>query len=180
MRPYNKFSNQKNSDSIRKNREIREREVRLIDATGENVGVVSIDEALNLAREAGLDLLEISPTTAPSVCKIMDYGKWSYEQQKKKTQAKKKQKTMDLKELKFSSHIEEHDYQVKLKNAKKFFDHGDKVKFSLRFKGREIANKQAAKELFTRIVEDLEGIAKIDQQPQMQGRNMLMILSPEN
>ena len=160
------------------NEEIREKEVRLIDETGENVGVVSIADALNRAANAGFDLIEISPNAAPPVCKILDYGKFKYEEQKRKQEAKKKQKIVQVKELKIRPMIETHDYDVKIKQATKFLQSGDKVKFTLRFKGRESSNMGAAFELMSKVKEDLELVAKVDVEPKMEGRQMMMLLSP--
>lgn len=178
MRNFNNSRFSKDKDTVRKNREIRAKEVRLINEKGDNIGVVSIQEAQKMANEAKLDLLEISPNTNPPVCKIMDYGKYNYEQQKKKAQAKKKQKVVELKELKFSPNIEKHDYDVKLKKAKQFLESGNKVKFSVRFKGREITHKEEGKKVFENVIEDLKDHAQIDLQPKFEGRNMVMILSP--
>ncbi len=160
------------------NENIREDEVRLIDENGENVGVVSIEVALSKAENAGLDLIEISPNAKPPVCKVLDYGKYKYEEQKRKHEAKKKQKTVNVKELKIRPMIEAHDYDVKIKQATKFLKSGDKVKFTLRFKGRETSNMKAAFDLMNKVKDDLELIAKVDAQPKMEGRQMMMLLSP--
>lgn len=163
----------------RANAEITATQVRLILANGETAGVVGIKEALARAEEAGLDLIEISPNAEPPVCKVLDYGKYKYEMQKKKAEARKKQKVVELKEIKISPSIETHDYDVKLKNAKRFLEDGNKVKFSLRFKGREIAYHKMAEDLMARICQDLELLSKVEQQPKIDGRQMMMVLSPK-
>lgn len=159
------------------NEDIKVKEVRLIDETGENRGIMSIKEALSLAEEAGLDLIEISPQANPPVCKILDYGKYKYEVQKRKNEAKKNQKIVETKELKLRPMIDTHDYEVKIKQAKKFLSQGNKVKFTMRFKGREAAGDMGLKVL-QNILEDLESLIKIDSEPKMEGRQMIMIVSP--
>ena len=166
------------ADGPRINREIKAKEVRLINYNGENLGVVSISEALNIAQEVGLDLIEISPQVTPPVCKVLDYGKYKYELQKKKNEAKKNQKVVSIKELKLRPMIETHDYEVKLKQAKKFLSQGDKVKFTMRYKGREMSANDMGKEILNKLVEDLEGLCKIDAAPKMEGKQMFMIVSP--
>lgn len=165
-------------DGPRINEGIREKEVRLINENGDNVGVVGIKEALSMAVEAGLDLIEISPNAAPPVCKILDYGKYKYEAQKRKNEAKRNQKVVNIKELKLRPVIEEHDYQVKLKQAKKFLKEGDKVKFTMRYKGREMSANDMGKSVLSKLLEDLEGLCKVDSEPKMDGRQMMMIVSP--
>jgi len=165
-------------DGPRINEGIKEKEVRLIDENGDNVGVVPIKEALSLAQEAGLDLIEISPNAAPPVCKILDHGKYKYEVQKRKNEAKKNQKVVSIKELKLRPMIEEHDYQVKLKQAKKFLKEGDKVKFTMRYKGREMSANDMGKAILNRLLEDLEGICKVDSEPKTDGRQVMMVVSP--
>ncbi|MFI3242414.1 MAG: translation initiation factor IF-3 [Alphaproteobacteria bacterium] len=171
------FSNTppKKNDGPRINLEIKEKEVRLIDHNGENHGAVSIRMALDMAEAAGLDLIEISPNSNPVVCKILDYGKYRYEMQKKKSEAKKNQKIIEIKEIKIRPQIDVHDYEVKLKQAKKFLSQGDKVKFSIRFRGRE--NPQSGKELLDKVLEDLEGLYKMESPAKLDGRNMMMIVS---
>lgn len=164
-------------DGPRINEEIRVKEVRLIDETGENRGIVSIKEALELAAEADLDLIEISPQANPPVCKILDYGKYKYEIQKRKNEAKKNQKIVETKELKLRPMIETHDYEVKIKQAKKFLSQGNKIKFTMRFKGREAASDMGLKVL-QNILDDLESLIKVDSEPKMEGRQMIMIISP--
>lgn len=143
------------------------------------IGVVKLEDALERANEAGLDLLEVSPNAAPPVCKLIDYGKYRYEQQKKANIARKKQKIIQLKELKMRPTIEEHDYQVKMKAARKFLEAGDKVKFTMRFRGREVAHQDVGMEVFNRIKDELIGLAKIESQPRMEGRQMIMIVAPD-
>ena len=150
----------------------------MIDETGANRGVVNIKEALMLANEAGLDLIEISPQAVPPVCKIFDYGKFKYELQKKKNEAKKNQKVVNIKELKLRPMIDTHDYEVKLKQARKFFAQGDKVKFTMRFKGREMSANDMGKEVLNRLVEDLEGVCKVESEPKLEGRQMTMVVAP--
>lgn len=153
--------------------------MRLIDKNGDNHGVVPIREALQLASEAGLDLIEISPQAVPPVCKILDFGKYKYELQKRKAEAKKNQKIIEIKELKLRPMIDTHDYEVKLKQAKKFLGEGNKVKFTMRFKGREMNTSQLGQEVLHRILDDLEGSYKLDSEPKMEGRQMSMLISPE-
>lgn len=136
------------------------------------------DKAIEMARDVGLDLVEVSPNAKPPVCKILDYGKYKYEQQKKAAEARKKQKTVDVKELKMRPTIEEHDYQVKLKKAKEFLDDGDKVKFSIRFRGREMAHQDVGREVMERLLGDLKEMCKAELSPKMEGRQMIMILAP--
>lgn len=166
------------ADGPRINREIKAKEVRLINYNGENMGVVSLSEAISIAQEVGLDLIEISPQVNPPVCKVLDYGKYKYEQQKKKNEARKNQKIVNIKELKLRPMIETHDYDVKVKQAKKFLSQGDKVKFTMRFKGRELNSSELGKEILDKLLEDLEGLCKIDAAAKMEGKQMFMIVSP--
>ena len=166
------------SDGPRINENIKAKQVRLIDETGENRGVVSIKEALSIADEAGLDLIEISPQANPPVCKVLDFGKYKYEVQKRKNEAKKNQKVVNIKELKLRPAIDTHDYEVKLKQAKKFLSQGDKVKFTMRFKGRELSANNMGKEILDKIVEDLDLIGKVDSAPKLEGKQMSMMMSP--
>ena len=140
---------------------------------------MSVDEAVKIAEEAGLDLVEVSPNASPPVCKVLDYGKYKYEQQKKAAEARKKQKTVDVKEVKIRPGIEEHDYQVKMRNARKFLENGDKVKVTMRFRGREMAHQDIGMDLLTRMVEELADVGKVDLQPKMEGRQAIMVLSSE-
>jgi len=166
------------SDGPRINEDIKAKQVRLIDETGENRGVVSIKEALSIADEAGLDLIEISPQAVPPVCKVLDFGKYKYEVQKRKNEAKKNQKVVNIKELKLRPAIDTHDYEVKLKQAKKFLSQGDKVKFTMRFKGRELSANTMGKDILDKIVEDLDLIGKVDSAPKLEGKQMSMMMSP--
>ena len=166
-------------DGPRINEEIKVKEVRLIDENGENRGIGSIREALTLAAEADLDLIEISPQATPPVCKILDFGKYKYEMQKRKAEAKKNQKVIEIKELKLRPMIDTHDYEVKIKQAKKFLSDGNKVKFTMRFKGREMNTSNLGQDVLHRILEDLEGLYKLDSEPKMDGRQMSMIMSPK-
>ncbi len=141
-------------------------------------GVMTPHEAMVLAEEAGLDLVEISPNTDPPVCKILDYGKYKYEQQKKAAEARKKQKVVDLKEIKIRPGIEQHDYEVKMRNARKFLEGGDKVKVTMRFRGREMSHIQIGRELLEKMHQELAGISKVEYHPRLEGRQMIMILVP--
>ena len=163
----------------RANGEITAKEVRLIGADGENVGVVSVREAVRLANEAGLDLIEISPNAVPPVCKILDLGKYRYELQKKKAEARKNQKVVEIKEVKLSPNIDTHDYEVKLRNAQRFISDGNKVKFSLRFRGRAMAYLQQGQDVMNRVVADSEAYAKVEQAAKLEGKQMTMVLSPK-
>ena len=165
-------------DKHRRNRAITAQQVRLIDQNGDAVGVVSIREAMVKAREAGLDLVEVAPQAKPPVCKIINYGKLKYELQKKKSEAKKKQKVIEVKEVKLTPSIGEHDYQVKMNNVKRFIGDGNKVKITLRFRGREISHKEIGENLLSRVLSDTQEIAKCDGKPQLEGRQMMMIISP--
>jgi translation initiation factor IF-3 len=150
----------------------------LIGPNGENVGVVSPDRGRTLATEAGLDLVEISPNAKPPVCKIMDFGKYKYEQQKRESEAKKKQKVIEVKEVKFRPNTDEHDYSVKMKNVTRFLEKGDKVKVTLRFRGREMAHQNLGRELLERVAEDVKDLGKVENMPKMEGRQMVMMIGP--
>jgi translation initiation factor IF-3 len=152
--------------------------VRLVDQTGSMIGVLPLDEALERAEEAGLDLVEVSPTADPPVCKILDYGKFKYDAQKRAAEARKKQKTIDIKEVKMRPGIDQHDYGVKMRNITKFLDAGDKVKVTLRFRGREMAHQELGLRVLDRVKEELEAIGKVEQFPKMEGRQMTMVLAP--
>jgi translation initiation factor IF-3 len=154
-------------------------EIRLIDQDGENAGVVSPATAMEMAEEVGLDLVEISPGANPPVCKIMDFGRFKYEQQKKAAEAKKKQKIIEIKEVKFRPNIDTHDYDVKMRSVTKFLGEGDKVKVTLRFRGREMAHQERGRELLTKIAGDIEEIGKIEAMPKMEGRQMIMVVAPQ-
>tara|TARA_A100001011_G_C14205057_1_gene797407 strand:+ start:655 stop:1125 length:471 start_codon:yes stop_codon:yes gene_type:complete len=153
--------------------------VRVIDAEGENHGVITLDDALEIAEQAGLDLVEVSPQVSPPVCKVLDYGKYKYEQQKKANEARKKQKTIDVKEIKMRPGIDEHDYQVKMRNVRKFLDNGDKVKMTIRFRGREMAHQDLGLKVLTRVREELDEVIKIEQMPKTEGRLMVMVIVPK-
>jgi translation initiation factor IF-3 len=161
------------------NEEIRVPQVRLIDEEGEMQGVMTAREAQSRAFAVGLDLVEISPNAEPPVCKILDYGKFKYEQQKKKNEAKKKQKIVEIKEVKVRPNIDENDYQVKLRAMKGFIEEGDKVKVTLRFRGREMAHQDIGVRVLERIRGDLEAATKVEQMPRMEMRQMVMVLSPK-
>ncbi len=163
----------------RVNDKIRAPEIRLIGAEGENIGVVSPERGMDLARDAGLDLVEISPNANPPVCKIMDFGKYKYETQKRESEARKKQKTIEIKEVKFRPNTDTHDYDVKMRNVVKFLGNGDKVKVTLRFRGREMAHLELGRSLLERVAADVEEIGKIDNMPKMEGRQMVMMISPQ-
>ena len=174
----NKNAPVRNDDGPRINENIKAKQVRLIDANNENRGVVSIDEALAIAEEEGLDLIEISPQANPPVCKVLDFGKYRYEQQKKKNEAKKNQKVVEIKELKLRPMIESHDYEVKLKQAKKFLEQGNKVKLTMRFKGRELSANDKGKQVLARILEDLDDVCKVDSEIKLEGRQMTAVIAP--
>ncbi len=167
-------------DGPRANGEIKADKVRVVLSDGGTAGIVSLREALNMAEEAGLDLVEISPNAEPPVCKILDLGKFKYEMQKKKAEAKKKQKVIEIKEIKVSAGIGEHDYDVKLKAAAKFLESGNKVKVTLKFKGREIAYQDKAMELMNKIISDLELSGKVEQPPKLEGKQIGMLLAPKS
>ena len=160
------------------NERIRAPEVQVISSDGKNLGTLSTQEAINIAKQEGLDLIEISPNANPPVCKIMDMGKYKYDLQKKANQAKKKQKTVSLKEIKLRPGTEAHDYNFKIKNAKKFILKGDKVKFTVKFKGREMQHTDLGKDLMNKIIEETKDIAKVESKPKFEGRQMVMIIQP--
>jgi translation initiation factor IF-3 len=160
------------------NEEIRAQEVQLIDNTGDNKGVVDFQTAMSMAEAAGLDLVEISPNSTPPVCKILDFGKYKFQAQKKAAEARKKQKVVEIKEIKLRPMIDDHDYQVKMRSMKRFFEEGDKVKITLRFRGREMAHQELGYKLLNRVKEDTAPIAKIESEPRFEGRQMVMLLAP--
>ncbi|MGR9072263.1 MAG: translation initiation factor IF-3 [Gammaproteobacteria bacterium] len=164
-------------NDTRLNDEITARRVRLIGADGEQAGIVALEEAKQSAYEANMDLVEISPNADPPVCRIMDFGKFQFEQNKKQQAAKKKQKQIQVKEIKFRPGTEEGDYQVKLRNLTKFLEEGNKTKITVRFRGREMAHRELGMELLKRIEKDLEEFATVEQFPKMEGRQMVMVLS---
>ncbi|MBD7966843.1 translation initiation factor IF-3 [Paenibacillus gallinarum] len=161
------------------NDEIRSKEVRLVGAEGEQIGITPIREALQMAADLNLDLVNVAPQAKPPVCRIMDYGKFRYEQQKKEKEARKNQKIVDIKEVWFRSNIEEHDYQTKLRNVVKFLKDGDKVKCSVRFRGREIAHADIGQKILERVKVEVAEISSIERQPKLEGRSMIMILAPK-
>ena len=161
------------------NEEISVLRVRLVDERGGMVGVVERSEALTMAADAGLDLVEIAPGADPPVCKILDFGKFKYEEQKKKNEARKKQKIIEVKEIKLRPSIDIHDYAVKMRSMNKFIEEGDKVKVTMRFRGRELAHQELGMNVLMRVKDDLDGVAKVEQTPRMEGRQMTMVVSPK-
>ncbi|MCS5695549.1 translation initiation factor IF-3 [Desulfofundulus thermocisternus] len=160
------------------NEEIRAREVRVVDPSGNQLGVMSLREALRLAEEHQLDLVEIAPQARPPVCRLMDYGKYKYEQSKREKEARKKQRVINIKEVKLRPSIEEHDFQVKVRNAARFLKEGDKVKATIMFRGREIMHTQLGHQLLLRLAEQVKDLSIIERQPRLEGKNMVMILAP--
>ncbi|WP_347820648.1 translation initiation factor IF-3 [uncultured Planktomarina sp.] len=175
-RPHNAPPQRETGPRI--NDRIRGSELRLIDEDGENIGVVTPERALIMAEDAGLDLVEISPNANPPVCKIMDFGKFKYESQKKEAEARKKQKIIEIKEVKFRPNTDKHDYEVKMRNVFKFLENGDKVKITLRFKGREMAHQELGRDLLLRVAEDTKEIGRVENMPKMEGRQMIMLVGP--
>ncbi len=163
----------------RANKEIRVPRVQLIDAEGQNLGSVPIDQALRMADEAGLDLVEIAPNSEPPVCKILDLGKLKYANQKKAAEARKKQKIVEIKEIKMRPNIDTHDYEVKMKAMNRFFEEGDKVKVTLKFRGREMAHQELGMKLLLQVKDDTQAIAKVEAEPKLEGRQMMMVLAPK-
>ena len=157
---------------------IRVKDVRLIDETGTNVGVVTREDAQERANKAGLDLVEVSPDAEPPVCKILDVGKFKYQEQKKAAEARKKQKIVEIKEIKMRPNIDDHDYDVKMKSIRRFFEEGDKVKVTLRVRGREMAHQSLGMDVLRRVKTDCEVIAKVESEPRFEGRQMVMVLAP--
>lgn len=176
-RPFKATPVQK--DGPRSNQDIRVPQVQLIDAEGQNHGTISTADALAMAEAAGLDLVEIVPNAEPPVCKIIDLGKLKYETQKKAAEARKKQKTVEIKEIKMRPNIDIHDYEVKMKAVQRFLDDGDKVKFTLRFRGREMAHMELGMKLLERVKEDTAAISKVEAEPKLEGRQMMMIVAPK-
>ena len=164
---------------MRINEEIRAREVRVITADGEQLGIMSGRAAQQLAVERHLDLVEIAPTAKPPVCKIMDYGKFRYEQQKREKEARKKQKTFDIKEVKLRPGIEDHDFNIKYKNAVRFLEDGDKVKVTIMFRGRELSHPELGEVLLNKMAQQLKEIAVVERVPKLEGKNMIMIVAPK-
>ena len=162
------------------NRQIRAKEVQLIGDNGEKLGVVSLEEALEKAENKNLDLVLVSPNANPQVCKIMNYGKYKFEQAKKEKEAKKKQKVLEIKEIRVTPNIEEHDFGFKSKNAKKFIEDGNKVKITVKFRGRELNNVKAGETVLNKFIEELNEIAMVEKSPKLEGRNMFTILAKKN
>lgn len=165
-------------DGPRINRDIRVREVQVIDADGSNKGVLNVFDAIQIAEEQGLDLVEVAPNATPPVCKIMDYGRFRFQEQKKAAEARKKQKVIEIKEIKLRPAIDDHDYGVKMKAMKGFFEEGNKVKITLRFRGREMAHQDIGLRLLERVKVETAEIAKVESEPMLEGRQMIMILAP--
>jgi translation initiation factor IF-3 len=166
-------------DGPRINEDIRVREVQLIDATGHNHGPTPIQAAIDMALAAGLDLVEIAPNSNPPVCKLLDYGKYKYQAQKKAAEARKKQHIVEIKEIKLRPMIDDHDYDVKMRAMKRFFEEGDKVKITLRFRGREMAHQELGFQLLNRVKDDIGPMAKVESEPRFEGRQMVMVLAPK-
>lgn len=161
------------------NEEIRAKEVRLIGSNGDQLGIKPFREAMQIAQDAGLDLVNVAPTAKPPVCRIMDYGKFRYETQKKEKEARKNQKVVELKEVRFSATIDEHDFQTKLRNVVKFLKEGDKVKMSVRFRGREIAHASIGQKVLERVAAEVAELSIVERHAKLEGRSMIMILSPK-
>jgi len=174
----NYFQRRTKPKGPRTNDRIRASEVQVIDSSGQNLGTLSLKEAIDIAKQEGLDLIEISPNAKPPVCKIIDIGKYRYDLQKKTNKAKKKQKIVNLKEIKLRPVTDTHDYNFKLKNAKKFLEKGDKVKFTVRFKGREMQHTNLGHQLMKKIIDDIKDIGKIEIRPKFEGRQIIMIIQP--
>ena len=174
----NYFQRRNKSFGPRYNNRINSSEVQVIDSEGENLGTLNLQEAINKAKNEGLDLIEIAPNANPPVCKIMDMGKYKYDAQKKANQAKKKQKIVLLKEIKLRPVTEVHDYTFKIKNAQKFLSKGDKVKFTIKFKGRELQHSHLGNELMTKIKEDMKEVGKVELHPKFDGKQMIMVIQP--
>ncbi len=167
------------SKDWRINENIRVREVRLVSDDGEQMGIVNIREALGIARERGFDLVEVAPSAQPPVCRLMDYGKYKFEQNKREKEARKKQKVIAVKEVKMRPNIEEHDFQVKARNARRFLSGGDKVKLTIMFRGREITHPELGEKLSLKFVEELTDISSVEKPPKVEGRNMVTFLIPK-
>ena len=166
-------------DGPRVNDQIESPQIRLIDQNGDMVGVVSLHQGLQMAYEAGLDLVEISPGADPPVCKLLDIGKYKYEQQKKQSEARKKQKVIEIKEIKMRPGIDDHDYEVKRRAMLRFLEEGDKVKITLRFRGREMVHHDLGAKVLERVRNDLADVAKVESSPRMEGRQMTMVVAPK-
>ena len=175
---HNYFQRRTKPRGPRSNHRITSPEVQVITSGGENLGVLSLNEAIAKAKDEGLDLIELAPNTKPPVCKIMDIGKFKYDQQKKANKAKKKQKKIELKEIKLRPVTEVHDYTFKIKNAQRFLSKGDKVKFTIKFKGREFQHAHLGNELMEKIKQDIQEIGKVELQPKFDGKQMIMVIQP--
>ena len=174
----NYFQRRTKDRGPKSNNRINSPEVQVIASNGENLGILNTNEAITMAKEEGLDLIEIAPNAKPPVCKIIDMGKYKYDAQKKANKAKKKQKKIELKEIKLRPVTETHDYQFKIKNAQKFIFKGDKVKFTIRFKGRELQHSHLGNELMNKIKEDMQDIGKVELHPKFDGKQMIMVIQP--
>ena len=174
----NYFQRRTKDRGPKSNNRINSPEVQVIASNGENLGILNTNEAIAMAKEEGLDLIEIAPNAKPPVCKIIDMGKYKYDAQKKANKAKKKQKKIELKEIKLRPVTETHDYQFKIKNAQKFISKGDKVKFTIRFKGRELQHSHLGNELMNKIKEDMQDIGKVELHPKFDGKQMIMVIQP--
>ena len=175
---YNNFQKRTRDRGPKSNNRINSPEVQVIASSGENLGILNTNEAISMAKEEGLDLIEIAPNARPPVCKIIDIGKYKYDAQKKANQAKKKQKKIEVKEIKLRPVTETHDYQFKIKNAQKFISKGDKVKFTIRFKGRELQHSHLGGELMDKIKIDMQKIGKVELEPRFDGKQMIMVIQP--
>ena len=174
----NYFQKRTKPKGPRVNNRIISREVQVITSDGENLGVINTNDAISRAKDIGLDLIEIAPNAKPPVCKIMDMGKFKYDQQKKASKAKKNQKKVELKEIKLRPVTGIHDYTFKIKNAQKFLSKGDKVKFTVKFKGRELQHSHLGNELMNKIIQDMQNIGKVELQPKFDGKQMIMVIQP--
>ena len=168
------------SNELRINEEIRAKEIRVVSSDGEQLGIMQVRDALKLALEKELDLVEVAPTAKPPVCRVMDYGKYRYEQSKREREARKKQKVIEIKEIRMTPKIEDHDFQVKVKAAMKFLNDGDKVKAMIRFRGREIVHADLGKALLLQLFEEVRNLSVMEREPKIEGKNMIMILSAKS
>jgi translation initiation factor IF-3 len=175
---YNNFQKRTRDRGPKSNNRINSPEVQVIASSGENLGILNTNEAISMAKEEGLDLIEIAPNAKPPVCKIIDIGKYKYDAQKKANQAKKKQKKIEVKEIKLRPVTETHDYQFKIKNAQKFISKGDKVKFTIRFKGRELQHSHLGQELMDKIKVDMQEVGKVELDPRFDGKQIIMVIQP--
>lgn len=166
-------------DNLRINEEIRAKEVRLTSASGEQLGIVTLRDAMRLAGEQQLDLVEVAPMAKPPVCRIMDFGRYRYEQQKRDKEARKKQKVVTVKEVKLRPNIEDHDFDVKFKNALRFLEDGDKVKVTIMFRGRELSHPELGREILQKMAAQLKDLVNVEREPKLEGKNMIMILAPK-